>query len=168
MNTFASIDDAIAEAKRLDAAARKRDAARLTRERKAREKKEAADRAEALADAEAWRKGETDYIRNSRMLPSVALRLSKDRKEVETSEHASVPVEHAERAFRIGLRYLAKREEYHRNGNTVRVGHFAVDSMDKAGHVKIGCHDIEWAEIERLAKAAGWDHTPAPEGVAAA
>ena len=159
-----NVEAAVAEAKRLDDAAKRRESARITRENNARIKREAAAKAEALEDVELWRKGEKSSIRNSRLLDSVALRITADGSEVESSQHATVPVAHAQRAYRIGLRYIAKHAEYHRNGTVVRVGHYSVDSMDTAGHIRIGCHNIEWAEVERLAKLAGWDATPAAEG----
>lgn len=50
----------------------------------------------------------------------------------------------------------AKGEEYHRNGHTLKIGHYALDSLDKDGTLTAGCHVIAWAEVERLAKSEGW------------
>jgi hypothetical protein len=83
----------------------------------------------------------------------VRLRLAGD--ELQTSLGARVPKADAIRAFKILRKLRKKAATYKRNGETIAVGPFSLDSMDESGTVKVGCHTIEWAEIERVAKLAG-------------
>lgn len=74
---------------------------------------------------------------------------------LETSMNASVPLDHAIKAFRFIKRVRETGQPWHRNGHTIRVGHFQVDSIDANGDFKAGCHFIEWSEVERIARAIG-------------
>lgn len=74
---------------------------------------------------------------------------------LETSQGASVPLPHAVRAFRFVKACRMAGRTWKRNGQTIRVGHFQVDSIDAAGNFKAGCHSFEWAEISRLADSLG-------------
>lgn len=60
---------------------------------------------------------------------------------------ARVPLHEA----KIALRFVLSHREsgWTRNGETHRVGHYQLDSISSAG-VKAGCHQITWAEIDRL------------------
>lgn len=152
----ADIDAAIAEAKeaekrveaRANAAARKRERERLAEEQKARE--------EAMAVLERWKQGERVIVPRVYQLP-VALRISPDGKAVETSQGVTVPVEHARRAYRIGKRLRERHETYQANGHSVKVGHYRIDQMNEEGEIVAGCHRFKWADVEGLAKVAGWD-----------
>lgn len=71
---------------------------------------------------------------------------------VQTSLGAEVPVDHVHRALPIVRAIKARGESRHRNGDTIRVGHFHLDAIDGAtGAVTAGCHRFTWAEVERLA-----------------
>ncbi len=70
---------------------------------------------------------------------------------LETSRGAEVPLRHAIRILPL----IRSGKEYKRNGHTEHVGHFALDSIDAAGNVKIGCHSVERDEIERIAAQLG-------------
>lgn len=74
---------------------------------------------------------------------------------LETSQGADVPLLHALRAFRFIKLCKERGEAWQRNGHSLRVGHFAIDSVDTSGNFRAGCHRIEWPEIERLAVALG-------------
>lgn len=80
---------------------------------------------------------------------------------LETSHGASVPLAHAVKAFRFIKLCREKGETFHRNGRTIRVGHFQVDSIDSEGNFRAGCHSFTWPEIERVAIAAGVFDCPA-------
>lgn len=85
---------------------------------------------------------------------------------LETSQGASVPLSHAIRAFRFIKRVRETGQPWQRNGHTVRVGHFQVDSIDASGNFKAGCHLINWPEVERVAKAIGvFDETASAEAL---
>ena len=91
---------------------------------------------------------------------------------LQTSHGADVPLAHAFRLFRFikGLRQAGQDwQESHGIGGQrhegrpahIRVGHFRVDWIDKAGNFKAGCHLIHWPEIERLATELGVFDCPA-------
>jgi hypothetical protein len=70
---------------------------------------------------------------------------------LETSKGAKVPLDHAIRILPL----IRAGKSYQRNGHTEHVGHFALDSIDEQGNVKIGCHYVERDEIERIAAQLG-------------
>jgi hypothetical protein len=74
---------------------------------------------------------------------------------LQTSRGARVPLDHAVKAFRVIKRLRDKGQTYERNGHTIHLGHFALDSIDNAGNVRAGCHTVEWEEIARVATLAG-------------
>lgn len=114
--------------------------------------REAAERAERMPELlDAWRRGENPTALSSWELSSlpVMLRISGD--EVETSKGARVPLAHAVACLAVVRRVMARGEEYHRNGHTIHIGHYAVDSISVHGTLTAGCHVIPWSEIERLA-----------------
>lgn len=88
------------------------------------------------------------------------LRLSKDGKNVETSQGASVPVAHARRLFGFVARCRAEGREFVPNGHTEHVGAFTVAHVAPNGDLRVGCHSFEWQEIERFAASMGWEFTP--------
>lgn len=71
--------------------------------------------------------------------------------ELETSQGASVPLPHAIKAFRFLKACRDAGKEWHANGRTLRVGHFAVDKVNSDGGFVAGCHKFAWPEIARLA-----------------
>jgi hypothetical protein len=75
--------------------------------------------------------------------------------ELETSQGASVPLVHAVKAFRFIKLCRESGRDWQRNGHTLRVGHFTVDSVSHTGDFKAGCHRFAWVEIERLATELG-------------
>ena len=85
------------------------------------------------------------------------LRVSKDGAEIETSDHATFPVDHASKAFRIIAAIRASGKAWSRvtSGAGPRLGHFQIDSVDAQGNVRAGCHSVAWSEIERCAAQLG-------------
>jgi hypothetical protein len=71
---------------------------------------------------------------------------------LETSQGASVPLSHAIRVFQFVKLCRERNQEWNRNGKTLRVGHFQVDSVNPDGSFRAGCHFISWHEIERVAR----------------
>lgn len=72
--------------------------------------------------------------------------------EIETTKGAKFPVSHAVKAFKVIRALKDKGQDWHKNGKTIHLGHFEIDSVDALGNVKAGCHFVEWDEIERLAR----------------
>ena len=81
------------------------------------------------------------------------LRINGD--ELQTSLGASVPLSHAVRVFRIVAKCRADGTSWHRNGETIRVGSFQVDSIEADGSFIAGCHSFSWTEVENAARLAG-------------
>lgn len=72
--------------------------------------------------------------------------------EVRTTKHAVVTVEQVQRVAKLVLGTIRSGKTYHRNGTTMRVGAYPLDSIDENGTVKVGCHTFDRREIERMAK----------------
>ena len=138
----------------------------------ARREKERTRRAERKAEAEcraaeiarmnaaekiaAWKAGEYVSLRygeNTDENGGALLRIKGDN--LETSLNATVPLAHAVKVFRFVKLCRERGEAWQRNGKTVRVGHFQVDSIDAQGNFRAGCHKINWPEVEAAARAAG-------------
>jgi hypothetical protein len=96
-----------------------------------------------------WRAGATGY-RNFYSSP-IALRLTKDKTELETSRGARIPVEHAIRVLAIVRRVVERGEAFQTNGHTIHVGVYKIDRIEVNGDLKAGCHSISYQEIQRLA-----------------
>ena len=82
---------------------------------------------------------------------------------LETSQGAEVPLVHAIRAFRFLKLCRLTGRTWKRNGHAIRVGHFALDSVQSDGSFVAGCHTIGWAEVERLATQLGVFELPASD-----
>lgn len=95
-----------------------------------------------------WLKGEvsTWQVSGNYSFPTY-LRLSEEGDKVETSKGATVPVKAA--------KVLFDRIRAGRDVVGFKVGDYTVISIN--GVLKVGCHEIERAEIERFAKSQGWD-----------
>ncbi|RWI46836.1 MAG: hypothetical protein EOQ93_29350 [Mesorhizobium sp.] len=151
--------------------------ARDTPEAIAKRQKEAAKRAErkAAREAEERRLAALAWIDGGSRRPyggPVLLRvLTSGRdgaKHLETSLGATVPLDHAIKVFRFVKLCREQGREWHRNGHTLRVGHFQVDHVLPNGDFHAGCHFITWAETERLAGQLGLlDAAPSADGLEA-
>lgn len=119
----------------------------------------AAEREEKEREAwRKWRDGESaQTAAPRRAMPdgSAYVRRSRDGERLETSQGASVPWDHAVKAFRFIALCKARGEGFARNGRTIRVGHYQVDRIEADGSFVAGCHRFAWPELERLAKAEG-------------
>lgn len=113
---------------------------------KARKIELAKQEAESLA---AWRAGDSSY--RSFYNSPIALRLTKDKTEVETSQGARIPVDHALRVLAVVRRVVERGEAFQTNGHTIHAGVYKIERIDVDGTLKAGCHTISLAEIERLA-----------------
>lgn len=137
--------------------AAKRERERVRREEREQEKQRIA-RMEAIERIAQWRAGNTSVRLNWNEMRdangSAMLRLRGDI--VETSQGATVPVEHANRAFRVVKRCHDTATGWESNGHSLHVGQFTVSRIAPNGDLWAGCHFITWAEIEAFAHVAGW------------
>ena len=131
---------------------RMRNEARAERHRASQAKQDEANR----AHMERWARGEEDRKFHT---TKVYLRASTDGSIVETSHGADVPYHSARTLYR----YIRRKREtgfigcsrYSINGEPVTVGDFKLSTLTQEG-VVIGCHNISWEEVDRLAKVEGW------------
>lgn len=86
---------------------------------------------------------------SSRWNEATLLRRNGDR--LETSRGAQVPFRQAVIAFQKATQCRSAGKSWKRNGETLPVGHFQVDSIDEMGNIKAGCHSLDYAEMQRLA-----------------
>lgn len=153
-------------------------AARNTPEQRAKRAKEQArrDAAKAAKDellrqefavqVAAWQAGKLSLsdIRGLNRFGTVYLRVKGQN--LETSMGATVPLAHAIKAFRFVKACKDAGRSWERNGHTIHVGHFTVDSIAADGTMRAGCHVIGWDQIEQAAKAAGvWDAPASDEAL---
>lgn len=130
-----------------------REAARIERDRQ--DAIDKAERAERDADAIAsWKAGESVRPPSFDAPEGGAEMRVKDGL-LQTSWGADVPLEHAVKVFRFVKLCRDNGQSWHRNGKTIRVGHFQVDRIDANGDFTAGCHSFKWEAVERVAKIAG-------------
>jgi hypothetical protein len=113
-----------------------------------RAKRNAADKAEFDEKLKAWLAGEP--VRLPYWSGTAYLRV--EGAEVVTSQGARFPVDHARRCLAIVRKIRERGESYHRNGTTIHLGVYKLDSMDVNGTIVAGCHRVEWSEVERFAR----------------
>jgi len=121
-----------------------------TRDARYKARRAAFERMAALTIAERtplWRAG---AIGNSAFPHNAPTLLRLVGKNVETSRGASFPIAHAQRAVRLLGGLLTSGGEYTRNGHTVSLGAYVIDSIDSAGTLRAGCHTIERGELVRF------------------
>lgn len=131
----------------------------LEAERKATKKRNAERLEEAkrktIESVEAFRNGYKFYANHYLREVPVMLRLSANGEEIETSQGASFPREHGEKAWALISRLKATGQTFKRNGQEIRLGHFQIDTVDAEGNIKAGCHFVHYAEVARMAEALG-------------
>lgn len=74
---------------------------------------------------------------------------------IETSRGAEFPIDAALRALPVIRRMKKQGKSWQRNGETLPIGSFQIDTIYPDGNVKAGCHLVTYAEIELLAKELG-------------
>lgn len=75
--------------------------------------------------------------------------------EIVTSQGARFPVSHGVLAWALVKRCNAKCEGWKPNGHKIHLGHFQVDEITPEGHVKAGCHFVEFEEVRLTAVTLG-------------
>lgn len=130
--------------------------ANADRARKAERERQAAARIKSQDDYTAWQNGSASYCphewqRDER--GGVRMRIKGNL--LQTAMGAEVPLAHAIKVFRFVKKCKTEGVAWHRNGTSVRVGLFQVDSVEANGDFKAGCHSFTWEGVEAAAKAAG-------------
>jgi len=115
-----------------------------------REKARLLELADKIAE---WRKGGLNqYFSN---VP-VMMRLSDDKETLQTSQGADVPSKFLKPIWRQVKNCIKTKTNWKPNGHALNVGHFSIDSINKNGDLKAGCHNIKFAEVERMSKLMGF------------
>lgn len=140
---------------RIDTSALEAVRADLERAEEARRKIEAearaartAELAESLAE---WRAGSV-IARSGFHSIAPALRVSADGSTVQTSHGAEIPMDDARKLWPLILQMRAGQREF---SPGEPVGHYRLSKIRKDGSIVVGCHDIAFSEIERIAHALG-------------
>lgn len=135
--------------------AAKLERARVAREAREQEKYRVA-RLESIERIALWRAGNRSvrlgYQEMRDAQGSAMLRIVGDT--VETSQGATVPLDHALRVYRAVKRCHDTGTAWEPNGHTLHVGHFTVNRISADGDIWAGCHRINWAEVEAFGRLA--------------
>ena len=115
------------------------------------QERERRDLEAAQETIEQWKAGKDAHIPSHIDEVFLRVRRKDDRRVVETSKGAEVPLSHAVRL----LPHIRSGVLYQHNGHSIHIGHFRIDAIDAEGNVKAGCHFIKRAEMERLASELG-------------
>lgn len=71
--------------------------------------------------------------------------------EVVTSRGARVPFKSAVRLYQLAANYRATGQARGMGAPELKVGHFTLNSIDAEGNCRVGCHHLDFMEMERLA-----------------
>lgn len=113
------------------------------------QRKEISRRLEHAQDVEAWKNGESVNIPWG-ILKTDIMRIEDD--EIVTSRSARVPLAHVKRIVPRILALLDAGQTYQRNGYTLHVGEYAIESLNAEGLLTVGCHRFAKEEIRRIAE----------------
>jgi len=123
------------------------DRKKLEKKERIRKRKEQAEREKAQQERlERWLSGEGGF--NYGFTGTIRLRAKGDN--IETMHGASVPIADALNLF--ALCEACRKNERGMDSFTHKVGSFLPTSIDKKGNAKVGCHDLSFDEMERMAK----------------
>ena len=105
-------------------------------------------------DIAAWKRGDPGVSGNDIRNAPVALRwvARLDGGRIETSRGAEIPVDDAKRLWPFILRVMGGERDYDVG---MSLGHYQLTKIRRDGSIVVGCHDIAFAEIERIALALG-------------
>lgn len=106
---------------------------------------------EALARIAAWENGSGGLRYGDTRICGRGTMLRVIGGEVETSQGAVFPVEHARLGLRLVRSVLSSGTAWETNDHTCHLGPYKVDKIEANGTVYAGCHVVEWREIERIA-----------------
>jgi hypothetical protein len=95
-----------------------------------------------------WRAGKRNIVPYS--WQHTYLRLSKDKTRVETSRGAVVSVEQAEKLFALCTLTKGKDKTFNCSELHIHVGPYTLDYIDSDGDCRVGCHQLEYTEMEKL------------------
>lgn len=95
-----------------------------------------------------WRAGETSRV--SLWALPVMLRLSEDKKRVQTSKGAEIPVKHAKILWVLVKRVIKSGTSKAVMKGDVKLGVYKLDRIEVNGTVVVGCHTIKYDELQHM------------------
>jgi len=134
----------------------KKDKAKRERLAKQRERLAKQNAAKYAAQLEQWKAGQRDSIERLQHNAPVWMRLSDDKKTVQTTKGASFPAKECSAVWRI-VQLCRKRAAGWKPepGQQVKLGHFRINSISANGQVIAGCHTVDYPAIKELAGILG-------------
>ena len=96
---------------------------------------------------EKWRNGER--VHGSLYSIPCMLRINKENETIETSQGANIPLKYA-RGLWKAIQHAIKTKT--NIIDKLRLGHYMLNSIDKNGNIKVGCHNIKYNELLNIAK----------------
>lgn len=118
-------------------------------ERAAKQKKIEQAALETKERLEVWKKD----LKNGNMMGfhtlPVALRIREE--SIETSHGAAIPLKYARRLWQAIERVRASGEPLQPFGELTKLGHYTLNTIYADGSIKVGCHNISYAELHRIA-----------------
>lgn len=118
--------------------------AAATKRKATQRKKETKKRNEAIKNFYAGNRYEASYLRNEPVL------LREREGMVQTSQGAEFPSSQAIEAFIHIKRCRTHATSWRRNGQSIKLGYYQIDTISDKGDVKAGCHSIKYKEMERM------------------
>ncbi len=115
-------------------------------ESKARKEREAKQLAEAQNELRIWLLG--GNARGLHCLPFDYMRVEGD--EIATTKGARVPIDHVRKVAPLIISMLEAGKTYRRNGHSIHLGNYVIDSLDENGVLTVGCHRFEKTEVMRI------------------
>lgn len=134
---------------------RKEQAEAIAAAERAREERRLADLAEAQQHLEIWKSGKDDHrtaFRTSFYDLPVALRLSPNAALIETSHGAVVPSAVARRLWPLVRRAEGTGQPYYPPAGLTAVGNYSLREIRGDGTLVVGCHQIPFSELLRIAE----------------
>lgn len=105
--------------------------------------------ADTLLRLDTWKKGEKNGNQQWFHTLPVALRINDD--VIQTSHGAAIPLKYARRLWQAIERVRASGEPLQPFGELTKLGHYTLNLIRADGSIKVGCHDISYEELHRIA-----------------
>lgn len=115
-------------------------------EEAAKQKKIEAQKAETLERLEAWKVGVKDGNQQWFHTLPVALRINED--VIQTSHGAAIPLNYAELLWKL---ICIQKKRNVSATHSMQLGHYTLNTIYADGSIKVGCHNISYAELRRMA-----------------
>lgn len=123
------------------------------KKRKIERAKLAKEQAENIAE---WIAGNSYSFSGSNRLP-VYLRINESSETIETSQGANIPLKFAPILWRMINKTIRVGEQWTKDPtHAMHVGHYTLDRINVDGSIVVGCHNIPFSELERMAAILGY------------